>query len=89
MIRFGRDSDLSPVRRRVVLIQIGKIAVRIVIHHGQTVHDNTLGEGLIMRRCHRVAVVVRSIVGNVNHYSRGNNVFRSIRAATKPTQARC
>jgi hypothetical protein len=59
MIRFGRDSDLSQLRRRVIFIQNGKIAVRIVIHHGQTVYDNTLGESchaLVSSGCRRCSI---------------------------------
>ena len=60
---------------RVIFVEAGIIAVGVLVHDGKPVDDDAVGDRLVVRFLHRVAVIVRAVAGDVDHLAGGNDVL--------------
>jgi hypothetical protein len=60
---------------RVILVEIGIIAVCAVVHNRQAIDDDTFTNDPVVNFCHRISSIVGSIAGDVDYLTRGDDIF--------------
>ena len=67
-----------------VLVQALKIAIRMIVHDRQAVDHDALRDGFVVRHSHRIAGIIRTVAGHIDHPPGGGDVLLAYLQQQRP-----